>query len=165
MKRTAKQIGSLLLTVCMVFTLLPTMAFAKTGDVDSGVPLGTSKTITAFAALDADIAVQTKEVGTAEDALKLPDVLDATLTEGDDTATGSDATKETETTLAVSDWTSAPAYDGDTERDYVFTPALDLPEGLTLAEGVTLPTITVTVGEILKAEESAAPQARGWRCR
>ncbi|MGD9663306.1 MAG: right-handed parallel beta-helix repeat-containing protein, partial [Porticoccaceae bacterium] len=153
MKRTWKQIGSMLLAVCMVFTLLPTMAFAETGDVDSGVPLGASGEITAFAALDA----KTVEPGTPEDELKLPDTLDATLTEGDDTATGSDATKETETTVAVSGWTSDPAYDGDDEGDYIFTPTLALPDGLTLAEGVSAPTITVTV----EAKPAELPQARG----
>lgn len=152
MKRTWKRIGSLLLTVCMVVTMLPTVAFAETGDVDSGVPLGTIKTITAFAALEA----KTVETGTLEDELKLPDMLAVTLTEGDDTATGSDATKEPETTVAVSGWTSDPAYDGNTAGDYVFTPTLALPEGLTLAAGVELPNLTVTV-----QEESAAPQARG----
>lgn len=40
MKRTWKRIGSLILSVCMLFALLPTMAFAETGDVDSGAPPG-----------------------------------------------------------------------------------------------------------------------------
>lgn len=105
MKETLKRIGRLLLTVCMVITLLPTMAFAENGD---------------------------------------------------EAATGSDARKEIETAVAVERWTSDPAYDGDTAGDYTFTPTLALPEGLTLAEDVSAPTITVTV-----RDESAAPQARG----
>lgn len=42
-------------------------------------------------------------------------------------------------------WESTPAYDGETEGVYVFTPIL--PEGYLLAEGVSLPQITVTVEE------------------
>lgn len=50
-KRASKTL-SLFLAFCMVFTMVPTVAFAETGDVDSGVPLGVSGTITAFADLD-----------------------------------------------------------------------------------------------------------------
>ena len=162
MRRTWKQIGSLFLAFCMVFTMLPTMAFAETGDVDSGAPLGMSGTITAFAELGTDVANQTVEAGTTEDALNLPDTLTVTVTTGPAVATATDSdaqqleTRETETAVAVSGWTSDPAYDGDTVGDYVFTPTLDLPEGLMLAGGATLPTVTVTV-----REKSAAPQARG----
>ncbi len=162
MRRTWKQIGSLFLAFCMVFTMLPTMVFAETGDVDSGAPLGMSGTITAFAKLGTDVANRTVKAGTIEDALNLPDTLTVTVTTGPAVAiaTDSDAqqpeTQETETAVAVSGWTSDPAYDGDTVGDYVFTPTLDLPEGLMLAGGATLPTVTVTV-----REESAAPQAKG----
>lgn len=162
MKRTWKQIGSLFLVFCMVFTILPGVAFAETGNVDSGTPLGKSGEITAFAPLDADVAEQTKEIGTAEDELNLPDTLTVTVTTGSAVAVATDSdaqqpeTQETETAVAVSGWTSDPAYDGDTVGDYVFTPTLDLPEGLTLAGGATLPTVTVTV-----REKSAAPQAQG----
>ena len=38
-KRASKTL-SLFLAFCMVFTMLPTVAFAETSDVDSGVPLG-----------------------------------------------------------------------------------------------------------------------------
>ena len=40
-------------------------------------------------------------------------------------------------------WQSAPSYDGGTEGVYTFTPGL--PEGYVLAEGASLPQITVTV--------------------
>ena len=178
MKRTWKQIGSLILSVCMVMTMLPTTAFAETGTKDSGAGLGTSGEITAFAALDADIAAQTVETGTAEEELNLPTELTVTVTRtvtvttgsavtadvsGNDTATDSEAQEpetqeETqkiaeEATVDVSGWTSAPAYDGDTEGDYVFTPTLALPDGVTLATGVSAPQITVTVGAV-------APMAR-----
>ena len=155
-KRASKTL-SLFLAFCMVFTMLPTVAFAETGDVDSGVPLGVSSIIIAFADLEDDIAEQKVDIGAPEEELKLPNELAVTLTEGGiDTATGSDASKETQTTVAVSDWTAEPEYNGDTAGIYTFTPVLDLPESLTLAEGVTAPTITVTV-----REEITAPMAKG----
>ncbi len=158
MKRTWKQIGSLFLAVCMVLTMLPTMAFAETGDVDSGTPpLGTSGIITAFGSLEPEILAQTVKTGTMEKELNLPGTLAVTVTESVyDIASGSDATKQdTQSTVAVEHWTSDPAYDGDVAGDYTFTPSLALSEGLTVAEGVYAPQITVTV------EEAAAPLARG----
>ncbi|MEA5011075.1 MAG: S-layer homology domain-containing protein [Angelakisella sp.] len=143
-KRASKTL-SLFLAFCMVFTMLPTVAFAETVDVDSGVPLGVSGTITTFAALEEDIAAQNVDIGTVKDELKLPKELAVTVIEGGDTATGSDAAAETQTTVAVSDWTAEPEYNGDTAGIYTFTPTLNLPDGVTLAEGVTAPTITVTV--------------------
>ncbi len=49
---------------------------------------------------------------------------------------------ETQRTVEVT-WTASPAYDENTAGAYVYTPAL--PEGYMLADGVALPTITVTV--------------------
>lgn len=180
MKQTWKQIGSLFLSVCMVVTMLPVTAFAETGTKDSGAGLGASGEITAFAALDEDIAVQTVDLGTAENKLNLPKNLAVTVTKtvttttgsavaatvsGDDTATGSEAQKQEqqeetkeiteETTVDVSDWVCDTPYDGDTEGDYTFSPTVELTDGLTLAEGVDAPTVTVTV-----REEPAVPQAQ-----
>ena len=133
MKQTWKQIGSLFLSVCMVVTMLPVTAFAEIGTKDSGAGLGASGEITAFAALDEDIAVQTVDLGTAENKLNLPKKLKVTVTKTvttttgsavtatvseNDTATGSEAQKQEqqeetkeiteETTVEVSGWTSAP---------------------------------------------------------
>jgi len=157
MKRTWKQIGSLFLAFCMVFTMLPTMAFAETGEVDSGVPLGVSRSITSFVPLDEDVAEQTVETGTPEEELNLPGALSVTVTESVyNIASGSDASEKTiETTVPVSEWTADQKYDGDTIGVYTFTPMLTLPDGLTVTEGVYAPQITVTV------EEITAPQARG----
>lgn len=170
MKQKWKRIGSLILSVCMVFSLLPTMAFAETSDVDSGAPLGVSATITAFGVLSAEIAEQTVETGTAEDELDLPDELTVSVTtgaavtvtvSGNATVTDSEAEEpekaepeEVDTTMDVSGWTSDPAYDGDITGVYTFTPNLALPKGLTVTEGVYAPQITVTVGE-------TAPMVRG----
>ncbi|SKC76934.1 hypothetical protein SAMN02194393_03062 [Maledivibacter halophilus] len=49
--------------------------------------------------------------------------------------------------LYGSGWTSDQAYDGDTEGDYIFTPTLELPEGMNVAQGITTPQITITVNE------------------
>ena len=146
MKRTRKQIGSLLLSVCMVFTMLPTIAFAEEGVQDSGTSSATSE-ITAFADLAEDIALQEVETGTTLEELNLPSTLTVTVTT-EEVATDSEAQEtetQEETTIEVSDWTSDPTYDGNMAKDYVFTPTLDLPEGLTVKDGVTVPQITVTV--------------------
>lgn len=157
MKRTWKRIGSLFLAFCMVFTMLPGVAFAETGDVDSGMSLEASGTITAFTELSAETVAQSVYTGTTKDELILPKELTATITEsGGDVTTGSDASKETQTTVAVDRWTADPEYDGDAEGVYTFTPALDLPDSITIAKGVTPPAITVTVGK-----EAAAPVVRG----
>lgn len=52
-------------------------------------------------------------------------------------------TSQTEETIAGITWQSDPAYDGNTEGTYLFTAVL--PDGYTLADGVSLPQITVTV--------------------
>ena len=54
-------------------------------------------------------------------------------------------TGEQEETVTISGitWQSEPEYDGNTEETYIFT--MVLPEGYILAEGVSLPQITVTV--------------------
>lgn len=171
-----KKIGSLILSVCMVVTMLPTVAFAETDTKDSGSGLGTSGKITAFVSLAENIAARTVESGTLENELNLPTELNATVTKtvtttadsavtatvsGNDTVTDSEAQEpepqeeteeiQEETTVDVSGWTSdpaySPAYDAEESNTYVFTPTLALPEGLTLAKGVSAPTVTVTVQE------------------
>ncbi|WP_206460496.1 hypothetical protein [Anaerovorax sp. IOR16] len=149
MKQVRKRIGSLFLAFCIVFTMLPGVAFAETSDVDSGTPLGVSGEITAFAALSAEVASQTVGTGTAEDELNLPDTLAVMITTGSvvTVATDSDASKETQITVDASAWTAEPEYDGNTAGNYTFTPALELPDGVSVSEGVSAPTITVTVEE------------------
>ncbi len=155
MKQSWKRIASLLLSVCMVLTLLPTAVFAEDEVKDSGAPIGVSGTITAFAKLTESVAARQVEIGTQEDELSLPDLLTVTVTVSDDaTATDSEVqeeeTQEMKTTVSVSGWTSAPPYDGDAKGDYIFTPEFELPDGLTVAEGVALPQTIVTVGASMK---------------
>ncbi|WP_419821393.1 S-layer homology domain-containing protein [Anoxybacterium hadale] len=56
-----------------------------------------------------------------------------------------DSAKEITVPMPVT-WNSSPEYDGEAAGTYIFTP--DLPEGLTLASGVEVPAITVTVGAV-----------------
>ena len=171
-KRASKTL-SLFLAFCMVFTMLPTVAFAETGDVDSGVPLGVSGIITDFAPLEEDVAEQAVEIGTSENELDLPIELTVTVTRtvttttgsaitatvsDNDTATDSEAqemepeppaptvqTEQRETVLAVSDWACEPAYDGTIAGTYIFTPVLVLADGLSMAGDIIVPQVTVTV--------------------
>ncbi len=53
---------------------------------------------------------------------------------------------ETTVTISGVTWQSDPEYDGNIEGTYIFTAVL--PDGYALAEGVSLPKITVTVQEI-----------------
>lgn len=156
MKQVIKRIGSLLLSVCMVLTMLPTVALAEEGIQDSGAPSSTSK-ITAFADLAEDVSLQEVESGTSEDELNLPDTLSATVTTRSaitvtesvySPATDSEAQEE-ETAVSVSGWISEPGYNPNYGEEgantYTFKPTLDLPEGVTLADGVIPPVIKVTV--------------------
>lgn len=54
-------------------------------------------------------------------------------------------------------WTSMPEYDGESVGEYIFTAVL--PEAYVLAEGVSLPQITVTV---VDEEQIAVSQISGW---
>ena len=80
-------------------------------------------------------ALQTVPLNTAEDTLDLPTALDV-YTVADDTAS---------VPIDVAGWDSAPAYDPATAGDYTFTPTL--PEGYTLAAGVSLPEFPVRVSD------------------
>ncbi|MFT4107062.1 MAG: hypothetical protein QM657_15005 [Lacrimispora sp.] len=147
MKKMWKKAGSLFLAACMVITILPMNATAEIETLDLGGYLSSGGIITAFEELDTDVAWQTVETGTTKDELEFPDALVVMVGEsGNTVASGSEAEKpEHETTVDVSEWTADPIYDGDTEGDYIFTPALDLPEGLMIADNVNMPIITVTV--------------------
>lgn len=151
-----KRMLSIWLSACMVLTLLPVSAMAA----EPGTPLGAGGKIVAFAKLDETVSAQTVPAGTAEDELNLPGELTATVTEsGDDTATDSGASKEIQATVTVSGWESEPAFDGSKSGEYLFTPTLALPEGLTAAEGVAPPQISVTVKNGTMAKRGAMAAA------
>lgn len=82
--------------------------------------------------------------------------------EQEEAQAGEQQESETETqeeTIAIDGvtWRSEPEYDGNTEGIYTFTAVL--PEGYALAEGVSLPEITVTVQEIVRRAMSRAAMA------
>lgn len=149
--RVSKKFLSLLLALYMVLTMLPSTVFAEAGAVDSGTPLGISGEITAFEELDEDVSAQTVAAGTTEGDLDLPKALTVTVTTGP-TATETDSeAQDNVAAVAVSCWESEPEFDGNRVEIYTFTPTLALPDGLTVAEGITPPQISVTV------EAPAAP--------
>ncbi len=150
-----KKILSILLSVCMVLTMLPVSAMAADTSID------TSGEITAFAPLtETEKSVST---GTSNKDLALPQSLTATVRtavtadsgaleepvqdSGNSESGGPTAPEWKETTADIPvTWTSEPEYDMDTEGDYVFTPVI---EGYTVS--VDLPEITVTVGAAMLA--------------
>ncbi|WP_250227697.1 S-layer homology domain-containing protein [Anaeropeptidivorans aminofermentans] len=201
-RKAIQRLTAMVLSVIMVVGMTPVSALAETGSF----PIGASGEVTAFEALEWDIAVQNVPIGTSEADLKLPDTLTATVrlaaleeeavldsggadsdsdsadtvsgsaigveemeeseisdSEGDEIASPSDAEKigdssEAEPTEKTVDsakeitvplpvtWTSSPEYNGEAAGTYIFTP--ELPEELTLASGVEVPAITVTVGAV-----------------
>ncbi len=118
--------------------------------------------VTGFTKLPKEIEEQTVSMGTKQKELALPDTLEAVTVQNDGGPAGNGG-KPDDGTLTLSfnaivpeyrsdnrnvliegvTWQSEPAYDGDAEGTYRFTPVL--PEGYGLLEGVSLPQITVTV--------------------
>ena len=122
-----------------VSTALPTI----TVTVQEEAP-PTGGEITAFDALDSDIAEQAVPIGTPLSELVLPKTLAATV---------SGAAVSVPVT-----WDSAPAYNPDSEDEqpdeYTFTAQLS--EGYTLAKDVSVPRITVTTSAPVSALRSTS---------
>ena len=107
---------------------------------DSEQPAPVQETaIAGFEPLAEDVAAQTVQAGGEP---VLPEILSAYQV-GEDT-------ELVPVEIAGVTWAAEPEYDPNIPGSYTFTAAL--PEGYALAEGVTLPTITVTV------EEAQAPE-------
>ncbi len=160
---------ALVMTVTLVFTGVNLTVFATTGKADDGAnPKGV---ITAFRSLDETVAEQSLTVGAKENEINFPDTLIVTLEkERDeelrvDTASGEDAVPEAgsepaenpvsdagtamETSIDVK-WqldiaaSTSEIFDSSKEGSrYVYVPVIS--DKYTLAEGVSLPEITVTV--------------------
>ena len=146
-----KRVLSIVLAMALCLTLLPTAAWAEEPDAEpGGEPGGTEQgvlseaepetevwTVTAFDDLAENVASQTlpQLVEDGEDeGPNLPDTLGATAYQVED---------DTQPIIIEVTWEAEPDFDPATPGEYVYTPAL--PEGYALAEGVELPTITVTV--------------------
>lgn len=139
-----KRLLSILLAICMVMAFLPTTAMAS-GEISSpggGWYPGDPKkddVITAFKELEENVKNQSVPYGTPLQALKWPTRLQVM---------GFPAVN-----ASVYDVTWAyETYDPNTPGTYVFTARCD-PEKFTFAEGVEMPTITVTVNEPVPPEE------------
>lgn len=153
--KTMQKLTAMMLSIIMVAGMTPVSKAAET----SGFLIGASGEITAFAELKAEIAMQSVSLGTSEADLELPDSLTATVRlaalEEEPVLGSGETDSESDSIDAVSGveiiipppitWASSPTYDGDTEGEYRFVP--ELPEGLILADGAELPTITVMVSE------------------
>ncbi len=159
-----KRLLSMLLTLCMIVSLLPVTAMAE----EIHTPIGTSGEITSFAPLTE--AEKTASLGTSIEGLDLPETLTATVrtavpaAENPTQDSGSPQTA-TPTTATEPEWVEntvdipvrwgSPGYDMNTEGEYVFTPGI---KGYTVS--AQLPEIKVTVGELpLDAAEMMAPLA------
>ena len=127
-----KKILSLLLAVCMVFTLPSLSVLAAAADALSGA----NGEITAFAELTE--TEKTVLLGTAKADLNLLQTLTATVR----AVVNSGSTEETTVSVPVT-WVSSPEYDTGTAGIYVFTPEI---KGYTVS--ANLPEITVTVGNV-----------------
>lgn len=156
MKQMWKQIGSLLLSLCMVVAMLPTVAFAEEDIQAPGISSHTSEII-AFADLAKEVALQKVEIGTTLEALNLPNTLAVTVSDGEVTTGNETQENEArkETAIEVSNWVADSDYDGGTAGTYIFTPTLVVPEGIILVDGITAPQI------MIKVEASATPMLLG----
>ncbi len=160
---------ALVMTITLVFTGVNLTVFATTEKADDGAnPKGV---ITAFRSLDETVAEQSLTVGAKENEINFPDTMIVTLeTERDeelrvDTASGEDAVPEAgsepaenpvsdvgtamETSIDVK-WkldiaaSTSEIFDSSKEGSrYVYVPVIS--DKYTLAEGISLPEITVTV--------------------
>lgn len=148
-----RRLLAMALSIVMVLGILPVPAAAQE------LSGGTNGEIIAFETLPEETATQTVPLGTSLESLDLP----GTLTAVAHVATASDAEtpeqdsgeqeglqESEQTTQSISViWSSEPEYDGNTAGVYTFAPSVELLEGLTLADGVSAPTITVTVAMAL----------------
>lgn len=67
----------------------------------------------------------------------------------------------TESTVSLSvTWVSTPEYDGEMAGKYIFTP--EIPESYTLADGVVLPQITVTIGFAMRLALTTTSADYSW---
>ena len=157
-----RRILAMALSIVVMLGILPVSAAAEEP------PVGASGEIISFEALPEKTANQTVPLGTSFEELDLPITLtaavhiaaapDAEAPEQDSGEPGQQEPEQSNQSIPVT-WVSDPDYDGNAAGGYTFTPSLDLPERLTLADGVSAPIITVTVGEAHDSGEAATAAA------
>jgi len=74
-RKAIQRLTAMVLSVIMVVGMTPVSALAETGEF----PIGASGEVTAFEALESDIAVQNVPIGTSQADLELPNTLMATI--------------------------------------------------------------------------------------
>jgi len=74
-RKPIQRLMAMVLSVIMVMGMSPVSALAETG----AFPIGASGEVTAFEALESDIAVQNVPMGTSQADLELPNTLRATV--------------------------------------------------------------------------------------
>ncbi|MFA7078319.1 MAG: fibronectin type III domain-containing protein, partial [Syntrophomonas sp.] len=127
------------------------------------LPIDAGGEIIAFANLAQEIAVQNVALGTCESELNLPETLTATVrlaTVVNEQESGElQPIEPIDMTLSVT-WSPETEYNNDAEGDYIFIPVL--PEGYTLADGVELPQITVSVARGTRVAMPGATSDYAW---
>lgn len=145
MKRM-KRLLSVFLIVCLCLGMMPlsAMAIGEIGGLDGGNFPGDPRKndiITEFQPLNESVKTKTVPYGTTADGLALPGRLKV-IFDGSSTNAAVYGTK----------WTSSPEYNPKQAGNYVFFPTWT--EGqFTFKEGITYPTITVTVEEYVPPVE------------
>ena len=148
MRKTTKKVLSLILTLAMVFSVVPLAVFAEGEDSLSlgtsiDTDLGASATPTSIIAFDPepyhnpddyDTTYIVVDKNTAEEDIPLPMTLPATIEGGEANAYS----------VAVEKWESAD-YDAATPGLYSFSPVPALLENESIAEGAMLPVVEVVV--------------------
>lgn len=177
---------AMMLAAVIIWIWMPAAAAGQT----VVLPIDAGGEIIAFANLAQEIAVQNVALGTCESELNLPETLTATVrlatevNEQESVALETGQENEPELiqeepeqdpgeqesgelqpiepidmTLSVT-WSPETEYNNDAEGDYIFIPVL--PEGYTLADGVELPQITVSVARGVRVAMFGATSGYTW---
>ena len=148
MRKTTKKVLSIILTLAMVFSVVPLAVFAEGEDslslgTSTDTDLGASATPTSIIAFnpepyhnpdDYDTTYIVVDKNTAEEDIPLPMELPATIEGGE----------PNNYSVAVEKWESAD-YDAVTPGVYSFSPVPALLENESIAEGAVLPVVEVVV--------------------
>ncbi|MCI8484217.1 MAG: hypothetical protein HFH41_07740 [Lachnospiraceae bacterium] len=143
-----KKLSAILLCICLLFVSFPSESYGSEAPQKNA-----QQNISSFLPLPAEISQQTVPSGTPLEHLNLPLTLAAVCTLAEHTD------PQEPITLTSITWTSEPAYDSQTPGTYVFTPVL--PENYSLAEGLSLPSISVHVQEPSPADSNGPEGAEG----